>query len=722
MSETYNPSSIVTADNDTALNSFVAIAAFYRIPADAFQIKKDLDIHGRAANFEDLLRASLDIGLKTKLFTVKNLERFERLPVPAIAQLKNGQYVVFGGKQDNGKYRLVQPVTKMVIEVEQSEITKVINSEILLITRKIGGVGHNPSLFNIRWFIPSIWRYRKSLAHVFVATFMLQLFGLVSPIFMQVAIDKVLSHRAYATLFVLVGALIVLGLFEVTMSYLRNYALTHTTNRIDVELARRLFFHLFHLPMSYFEARAAGQTLARVQEVEKIRAFITGQGLFSILDLLFLFVYFGVMFFYSFTLSLIVLLSIPCYILIATVINPILQELIKEKFNRYALSQQLLVESILGVQTIKSAAVEPSIQSQWEEKLASYILKSFDVSNLSAGGQSAIQYISKITYAAILLFGAKAVIDGELTVGELIAFNMISSQVMTPILRLSSLWQEFQQVRISIDRLGDILNSPTEPLNLHAGNPPQISGLIEFKNVSFRYRNDGPEILKNVSLIINPGEIIGIVGRSGSGKSTFAKLIQRFYYPEKGQILVDGIDVNQLNPSWLRTRIGVVLQENFLFNRTIHDNIAIGFPSMTRANVIEAARLSGADEFISQLPNGYDTIIEERGANLSGGQRQRIAIARAVAVNPPLLIFDEATSALDYESEQVIQQNMNKITQGRTVIIIAHRLQAVRNCDKIISMQDGEIIEFGTHNELIRKKDGFYSKLMALQAGLGASR
>lgn len=721
MDSEVNLSEDVSADHDSAIQSLVAIATYYRIPADAYQLKKDLSLLDKLANYQDLLRASKELGLKARIFEVKTPDRFEKFPVPAIAQLKNGEFVVFGGKQQSGKYRFVHPITRSVAEVELEELLVILEPRILLVTRRIGGPGHNPAYFNFRWFFPSIWRYRRPLGHVFAASFMVQIFGLVTPIFMQVAIDKVLSHKAYATLFVLVGALVVLGLFESIMSYLRSYALTHTTNRIDVELARRLFFHLFHLPMGYFEARAAGQTLARVQEIEKIRGFLTGQALFSVLDVLFLFVYFIVMFAYSFTLAFIVLISIPVYVVIAAVLQPVLEEMIKEKFNRYAGSQQLLVESVIGVQTIKSAAVEPSIQTQWEEKLAAYILQAFDVNNLSTAGQSAIQYVTKLTTAAILLFGAKAVIDGDMTVGELIAFNMISGQVMQPILRLSSLWQEFQQVQISIERLGDILNTPIEPLNLQSGNPPPIKGLIEFREVTFRYKQDGPEILKNVSLKIEPGEVIGIVGRSGSGKSTFAKLIQRFYVPEKGQVLLDGIDVNQLNPSWLRSRIGVVLQENLLFNRSIHDNIALSQPSMTRANVISAARLAGADEFISKLANGYDTIIEERGANLSGGQRQRIAIARAVAVNPPLMIFDEATSALDYESEKIIQKNMQEITRGRTVLIIAHRLQAVRNCNKIIGMEEGRIVEFGTHEELIKKNDGLYSHLWALQSDLGGT-
>jgi ATP-binding cassette, subfamily B, bacterial HlyB/CyaB len=408
--------------------------------------------------------------------------------------------------------------------------------------------------------------------------------------------------------------------------------------------------------------------------------------------------------------------SIPLYLLIAGVVRPVLRETIKEKFNRGAESQQMLVEAIVGAQTIKAAAVEPAMQVQWEERLAAYVSSSFDAGLIGTGGQMAIQYVSKLTTALLLLFGAKAVIDGDLTVGELVAFNMISGQVAQPILRLSQIWQDFQQVQISIDRLGDILNMPTEPLNLAHGNLPPAKGAIEFRNVTFRYKAGAPEALKNVSLSIRPGEVVGVVGRSGSGKSTLAKLIQRFYLPEEGQVLVDGVDVAQVNPAWLRAQIGLVLQENLLFNRSLHENIALPNPSMTRAQVIAAARLAGADEFISRLSHGYDTIIEERGANLSGGQRQRIAIARALAINPPILILDEATSALDYESERLIQRNMLEIVKGRTVIIIAHRLQAVRRCNRIIGLHEGRIVEVGSHDELLKAK-WLYAHLWALQSG-----
>jgi subfamily B ATP-binding cassette protein HlyB/CyaB len=356
------------------------------------------------------------------------------------------------------------------------------------------------------------------------------------------------------------------------------------------------------------------------------------------------------------------------------------------------------------------------MQAQWEERLASYVSKSFDAGVTGALGQNMIQYVSKVTTALILFFGAEQVIEGAMSVGELIAFNMIASQVVQPILRLSQLWQDFQQVQVSVARLGDILNSPPEPAPQNLLTLPPPLGAVEFRNVTMRYRPDAADALRNVTLSIAAGEVVGIVGPSGSGKSTLTKLIQRLYGPQMGQVMIDGVDVAQLDPGWLRRQIGVVLQENILFNRSIHENIALANPAMPRVMVMQAAKLAGADEFIAQLPQGYDTMIEERGANLSGGQRQRIAIARALAANPRILIFDEATSALDYDSERIIQENMRAIVRGRTVIIIAHRLAAVRPCERIVGMRGGEIVEVGSRDELMMREGGLYAHLWTLQS------
>jgi subfamily B ATP-binding cassette protein HlyB/CyaB len=700
---------------DTGLAALALIAGYYRIAAEPAQMKHELAIVGRDAKAEDLLRAAKRIGLKARVVANIGAARLALAPLPAIVGLPDGGFAVVTAGAGKGRLRLVDVVKRAAQEGTADEIFAQTNGMAILVARRIGGAGVDPKYFGFSWFLPSLYRYRKPLTQVLIASLFVQLFALATPIFFQLVVDKVLIHKGMSTLIVLVIGLVTLGLFETILQYLRTYTLTHTTNRIDVELGRRLFHHLFRLPLAYFETRAAGQTVARVRELETIRSFLTGQGLTSLLDLLFTLIFIGVLFIYSPKLTLIVLGSIPVYIAIATLIRPLLRDQINEKFDRGARSQQYLVESIVGAQTLKASGVEPMVQAQWEERLAAYVRTSFDATMLGSLGQNSIQYVSKATSALILFIGAQSVIAGEMTVGELIAFNMISGQVVQPILRLSQLWQDFQQVQVSVDRLGDILNSPPEPVPSSFLSLPPPKGAIEIRDVSFRYRPDQQEVIRNVALSIKPGEVIGVVGASGSGKSTLTKLIQRLYSPHTGQVMLDGIDIAQLDPGWLRRQIGVVLQENILFNRSIHENIALADPAMARARVVHVARLAGADDFIAKLPQGYDTILEERGANLSGGQRQRIAIARALAMNPRILILDEATSALDYESERIIQENMRAIVAGRTVIVIAHRLAAVRPCTRIIGMQEGRIVEQGSHAELLAKPGGLYARLWSLQ-------
>ncbi len=370
----------------------------------------------------------------------------------------------------------------------------------------------------------------------------------------------------------------------------------------------------------------------------------------------------------------------------------------------------------MGITTVKAMAVEPTLRVQWEERLAAYVKSSFQTVMLASLGQNAIQYVNKATTALVLFFGAQAVMNGDLTVGSLIAFNMISGQVTEPILRLSQLWQDFQQVKVSVERLGDVLDQAPETRAAAQAHLPPARGALSLRGVTFRYKPGTAEVLRDVTIDIPAGQVIGVVGPSGSGKSTLTKLMQRLYQPERGQVLIDGVDVAQVDPAWLRRQIGVVLQENLLFNKTVAENISLANPGMSLANVMNVAKLAGADEFVNRMPMGYDTMIEERGSNLSGGQRQRLAIARALAANPRILIFDEATSALDYESERIIQDNMRHIVKGRTVIVIAHRLAAVRECDRIIAIREGNVVEDGSHDELLALPQGLYGKLWRMQS------
>lgn len=708
-----------TASSETILPgegiiALCSIAHYYSIPAEPDHIINELAIEDKRVDAQDIIRASHLIGMKARLITHFNEKRLRNLPVPALARFQDGRYYVLTDKNDQGLFRVYDVTHRRVMNIPVEKLLAKLEGEIILVQRKLRGEGKDPRGFSISWFIPTIKRYRQPLIHVVVASLFIQIFALITPLFFQVIIDKVLVHKSYETLIVIAFGMLIVAVFDVALRYIRTYLLAHTANRIDVELGRRLFHHLFALPMRYFESRSAGNTVARIRELENIRNFFTGQALFSVIDLFFIVIFLAVLFFYSWFLALITAASIPVYLFITLVMRPAIKKRIDDKFYASAASQQFLVESIVGAQTIKASAVEPAFRKQWEDKLSHYVRTSFEASQLTSLGQNGILFANKLFTILILFFGAMAVINGQLSVGELIAFNMISGQVVQPILRISQLWQDFQQVQVSVERLGDILDQPPEFTPQQQGAHAPLRGHLRFENVNFAYKTGASLILNNISLEIQPGEVIGIVGSSGSGKSTLTKLAQRLYLPTEGKITLDGVDMNNVDPAWLRRNIGVVLQENMLFNRSIHDNIAFAHPTMSRAAVMQVAKLAGADEFISRLPQGYDSIVEERGGNLSGGQRQRIAIARALATNPPVLILDEATSALDYESENIIRNNMKFMVKDRTVMIIAHRLSTVRDCDRIICLADGKIMEQGTHDMLLAHK-GLYARLWSLQ-------
>jgi ATP-binding cassette, subfamily B, bacterial HlyB/CyaB len=589
------------------------------------------------------------------------------------------------------------------------------SGNVVLMTKR-AGLADLSRRFDVSWFLGAIHKYRHQLLEVLVSSFFMQLFALISPLFFQVVIDKVLVHRSLGTLDVLVIGLVTISIFETILGVLRTYLFSHTTNRIDVELGARLFRHLLALPISYFRARRIGDSVARVRELENIRNFLTSSALTLVLDLFFAVVFLAVMFLYSPLLTYVVLASFPFYIGISALATPSFRRRLDEKFQRGAENQAFLVESVAGVETLKAMAVEPQMQRRWEEQLSGYVAASFRVLQLGNIASQSVQLVSKLVTAAVLYVGAKLVIDGSLTVGELVAFNILAGRVSAPVLRLAQIWQDFHQARLSVARLGDILNTQPEPsFNATRAALPAIRGDVIFEHVGFRYRLDGPEILHDVSFRLKPGQIVGVVGPSGSGKSTLTKLIQRLYVPESGRVLIDGTDLSMIDASWLRRQIGVVLQDNMLFNRSIRDNIALADPAISIERIIAAATLAGAHDFILETPEGYDTIVGERGDSLSGGQRQRIAIARALITEPRILIFDEATSALDYESERVIQEHMAEISKGRTVVIVAHRLSTVRNCDRILTLDRGRLVEDGTHDELIRS-DGRYAKLYTLQS------
>ncbi len=707
------------------------LARLHHIAAEPASLAHLLGISpSEAVTHTDLLRAAKHLGLKSKISRTTP-ERLNMAALPALAKLISddgserwvllaqcdGQRVLFQDPASEGGGRpTIEPVE--VFAKQWAPASRGGQGELLLAASRASLAG-DLAKFDFSWFIPSIVKYRKLIGEVMLVSLFLQLFALVSPLFFQVVMDKVLVHRGMTTLDVLVIGLLVVVIFESLLTGLRAYVFSHTTSRIDVELGARLFQHLLRLPLAYFQARRVGDSVARVRELENIRSFLTGQALTLVLDVLFSALFIAVMLFYSVPLTLIVMASLPLYIMLSLAVVPILRVRLNEKFARGAENQSLLVETITGIQTVKANALEPAMARRWDNQLAAYVAASFKTQNLATWAHEGINLIGKIVNAATLWYGAKIVMDHELSVGQFVAFNMFAGRVSQPIMRMAQMWTDFQQTGISMDRLGDILNTRTEVPPSNAAQLPPVKGRITLDQVTFRYRPEAAPVLHGVSLDIRAGEIIGIVGRSGSGKSTLTKLVQRLYVPEQGRLLVDGIDISLVDAAQLRRQIGVVLQDNFLFNRSVRENIAIGDPAAPLEAVMQAARMAGAHEFISELTEGYDTIVGEQGASLSGGQRQRVAIARALFSNPRVLIFDEATSALDYESEAIIQRNMAAICRGRTVLIIAHRLSAVRHAHRIIAMEKGRIIEAGPHDELIQRPKGLYAYLWRMQQGGG---
>jgi ATP-binding cassette, subfamily B, bacterial HlyB/CyaB len=722
--DSYQAGTANSTVNSTSLVALCAIARFHQIAADPVNLAHQL---GLAASVQittaDLLGAARHLGLKAKVITT-TADRLALTPLPALAQIhssEGGIRTVILAQTDGKRVLLQDPSLDTGSNgrptIEPLEVfTKQWTGELILFTSRAALVGELAK-FDFSWFIPSLIKYRKLLGEVLIISFVLQLFALISPLFFQVVMDKVLVHKGLTTLDVLIVGLLVVVIFESLLNGLRASIFSHTTSRIDVELGAKLFRHLVQLPLAYFQSRRVGDSIARVRELENIRSFLTGNALTVLLDVFFSLAFIAVMLFYSVPLTLIVLVSLPLYIGISIAVVPILRRRLDTKFARSAENQSMLVETVSGIQTVKASALEPSMAKRWDEQLAAYVSASYKTQNLASWAHEGISLTGKLINAATLWYGAHLVMNNELSVGQFVAFNMFAQRVAQPIMRMAQLWTDFQQTGISVARLGDILNTRTEVPPSSSAQFPPIKGHITLDKVVFRYRPEAAPVLQSVSLDIHAGEIIGIVGRSGSGKSTMTKLVQRLYVPEQGRLMVDGIDISLIDAAQLRRQVGVVLQENLLFNRSVRENIAITDPAAPIEAVMRVAQLAGAHEFISELPEGYDTRVGEQGGSLSGGQRQRIAIARALFTNPRILILDEATSALDYESEAIIQRNMQHICKGRTVLIIAHRLSAVRHANRIIVMEKGQIIEAGSHEQLLQKPQGMYAYLWRMQDG-----
>jgi len=651
------------------------------------------------------------IGLKAQLINLP-VASVTRIPTPALIRYAGSFAVLYAadantvvvGVPSLGIVRCKPSQFVEQLDVDETNLPPQVRVLLLAPTKDTP-----QERFGLRWFLPYLSRHRRVLIEVFIASFFVQLAALANPLVVQLIIDKVIAQNSISTLHILGVLLLVVGLFEAVLTTLRTYLFVDTTNRIDMGLGSQIIDHLLRLPLRYFERRPVGELATRINELENIRQFLTGTALTVGLDAVFSVVYIGVMLIYSWKLTLVGLGTIPVFVIITLMASPTISRQLRAKAERNSETQSYLVEVMSGIQTVKAQNIELRSRFSWQERYARFVAAGFKTVVTSTLANSTSNFLNKLSSLLVLWMGAYLVLEGELTLGELIAFRIISGYVTSPILRLAQLWQSFQETALSLERLSDIVDTPQEAETDRQNIPlPAISGAVKYENVSFRFGTSGPLQLTNVNIEFAPGKFVGIVGQSGSGKSTMMKLLLRLYETESGRILIDGYDISKVELYSLRRQVGVVPQETLLFDGTVQENIALTNPDATTEEIIEAARIAVAHEFIMSLPNGYNTRVGERGAALSGGQRQRIAIARSVLQRPKLLVLDEATSALDYPTERQVCLNLAKAFQGDTVFFITHRLNTVSNADIIVVMDGGRVIEQGSHQELMATKGHYY--------------
>lgn len=653
------------------------------------------------------------LGLKAQLIDVSSsLDSITRIPTPALIRYEDSFAILYEASErvmvlgipSEGIERFKPKELIEKLEIEES------NSQPRFRVLLLGATKTTPQeRFGLNWFVPYLLRYRRVLIEVFLASFFVQLAALANPLIIQIIIDQVIVQNSVSTLHIFGSLLLVVGFFEVVLTTLRTYLFVDTTNRIDMGLGSEIIDHLLRLPLNYYQRRPVGELSTRINELENIRKFLTGTALTVGLDALFSVIYIIVMLFYSWQLTLVGLATIPIFILLTFISSPIVRKQLREKAERNAETQSYLVEVISGIQTVKAQNIELQSRFSWQERYANYVATGFKTVIASTLANSTSNFLNKLSSLLVLWMGAYLVVQGELTLGELIAFRIISSYVTSPILRLAQLWQSFQETALSLERLSDIVDTPQEAEQDRNNIPlPAISGAVRYENIYFRFKSDGPLQLCNLSLDFKSGEFIGIVGQSGAGKSTLTKLLIRLYEPESGRILIDGYDISKVELYSLRRQVGFVPQDTLLFEGTIQENIALTNPDATTEEIIEAAKIAAAHDFIMDLPNGYNTKVGERGGALSGGQRQRIAIARSVLQKPKLLVLDEATSALDYVTERQVCLNLAAAFKDSTVFFITHRLNTVKHADTIVVMDAGRMVEQGTHNELMSREGHYF--------------
>jgi ATP-binding cassette subfamily B protein len=670
-----------------------------------------------------VLANELEAGRQPSLYTCGAVasmagftSQFVKVPAPALARLEAPGLLVYEGAisvlyQTGPRGAVVaSPVTGLHRFPAEQLVAKYTGEVEVLLLRPM--LAETKEKFSFRWFLPAIRKHKRALAEVFIASFFIQLLSLANPLLTQIIIDKVLVQNSIDTLNVLGTLFVLIAVATVALTAVRTYLFYDTTNRIDLAVGSRIMDHLYRLTLGYFQRRPVGEVSSRLRELENIREFLTGTALTVGLDAIFSVIYIAIMLFYNVTLTLVALVVVPFMAGVVLFCAPILQRQIRRRAEAGAHSQAHLVETISGVQTLKAGNIEQPSRWEWQKRYADFVTAGFHSILTATASNSATTLISRLGDLAVLWYGAILVIRGELTLGQLIAFRIISGYVTTPLMRLAQSWQNFQEVALSVERLGDVIDSPCEQLPEETSNIPMsvVKGEVEFDDVTFSYTRGQQPVLRNVSFRVPAGAFVGVVGKSGSGKSTVLKLLPRLYRPDLGRILVDGYEIDKVELYSLRRQIGTVLQDSLLFNSSVFANIAIGDPEATPDEVMRAARVAGAHDFIMALPQGYNTLVGEQGRGLSGGQRQRVAIARTVLQHPRLVILDEATSALDSLSEHIVCKNLAQEFKGKTVFFVTHRVRSVEHADLILVFDRGAIVEQGTHEELLAAK-GYYHSL-----------
>ena len=696
----------------TAIQCLTAIAQHHGLQINPERLIDDYAMGAEEPGNGLLLRIAADIGLKAKLDKLSWSRLLAQGGVfPLMARLNDGNMViVVGVRADDGEGQvaLLNPIAEnaSVTLESRADFCARWGGEVLFVKRQHKLSDPNQP-FGLRWFIPEILKQKAAFRDIFIAAVAMHLLALASPIFFQLVIDKVLTHQSQTTLWVLAVGIVLALVFDATFGFLRQTLTLAASNKIDMRLTRRTFGHLLSLPIDYFETSTAGVVTRHMQQLEKIRTFLTGRLFFTGLDLIALFVFLPILFAYSLKLALIVLLFAAMIAAVVMAMVPTFQRRLNALYAAEGQRQAMLVETIHGMRTVKALAIEPSQRRIWDQRSAEAITMHFRVGQISIAGNSVTDFLGKLLPVTLIVVGAQDVFDQTLSVGALIAFQMLSGRVTGPLISIVGLVNEYQETALSVRMLGEVMNRAPEGRAGAGGLRPVLNGEIRFEDVTFRYPGAQAMALDKASFTIAPGTVVGIVGRSGSGKTTLTKLIQGLYGVQEGIVRFDGIDAREIELSHLRRQIGVVLQENFLFRGTVRENLTVTKPDASFEEILEAAAAAGADEFIERLPMGYDTLLEENAANLSGGQKQRLSIARSLLAKPRILILDEAASALDPESEAIFIRNLSRIAVGRTVVMISHRLSTLVNANTILVMQQGRLMDSGRHSELLTRSETY---------------